>query len=72
MEMFNCKFKFAIDICKKWMTEKLMRKNSRLDMRSKQQYKKKCVDFQHKVCDMQFQYCSCHDQWTVSSEHNLL
>ena len=35
--MFNCELKFIIDIknCKKWMAEKLMRKNAALDMRTK-------------------------------------
>ena len=41
MEMFTCELKFVIDICKKWTTEKFMRKNSALEMRSKQEYKKK-------------------------------
>ena len=35
MEMFNCKLKFAIDICKKWTSEKFFRKNYSLDMFSK-------------------------------------
>ena len=41
MEIFNCELKFVIDICKKWMTEKFMRKNGPLNMRSKQEYKRK-------------------------------
>ena len=49
--MFNCELKFVIDICKKWSTEKFIRKNSALDMRSKQEYKKKNpVDFSSAKC----------------------
>ena len=51
MEMFDCELKFVIEICKKWMTEKFMRKKCHLDMRSKQEYKKKNpADFSSTKC----------------------
>ena len=51
IEMFDCELKFVIDICKKWMDEKFMRKNAALNMHSKQKYKKKNhVDFSSTKC----------------------
>ena len=51
IEMFNCELKFVIDVCKKWMDEKFMRKNAALKMHSKQKYKKKNhVDFSSTKC----------------------
>ena len=40
IEMFNCKLKFVIDIGKKWVSEKYLRKHSSLEMCSKQEWKK--------------------------------
>ena len=46
MEMFNYELKLVIDICKKWTSEKCLRKNNSLDMFSKINFKKKNpVDF---------------------------
>ena len=51
MEMFNRELKFVVDICKKCISEKLLRKNHTLEMFNKISFKKKSpVSFSETKC----------------------
>ena len=84
IEMFCCELKFAVDICKKWVYEKCMRKNLSLELTTKTEFKKEnllCYDNPCVICGFELGTAKVYGansiklsyyDFTVKKEHKFL
>ena len=84
IETFCCELKFAVDICKKWIYEKFMRKDLSLDLATKTKFKKEnplCYDNPCIICGFELGTAKVYGadssklsyyDFTVKKEHKFL